>query len=30
MKFLEMFNPEEKGNFALTDEVIYNSIQNND
>lgn len=30
MKFLEMFNPVEKGNFALTDEVIYNSIQNND
>ena len=25
-----MFNPVEKGNFALTDEVIYNSIQNND
>lgn len=30
MKFLEMFNPVEKGNFALTDEVVYNSIQNND
>lgn len=30
MKFLEMFNPVEKGNFALTDEVIYNSIQNKD
>lgn len=30
MKFLEMFNEVEKGNFALTDEVIYNSIQNND
>lgn len=25
-----MFNPVEKGNIALTDEVIYNSIQNND
>lgn len=25
-----MFNPVEKGNFALTDEVIYNSIQNKD
>lgn len=30
MKFLEMFNPVQKGNFALTDEVVYNSIQNND
>lgn len=30
MKFLDMFNEVQKGNFALTDEVIYNSIQNND
>ncbi|MBQ6462216.1 MAG: restriction endonuclease subunit S [Pseudobutyrivibrio sp.] len=30
MKFLDVFNEVEKGNYALTDEVIYNSIQNND
>lgn len=30
MKFLEMFNPVKKGNYALTDEVVYNSIQNKD
>ena len=30
MKFLDVFNEIEKGNYALTDEAIYHSIQNND
>lgn len=30
MKFLELFNPISKGNYALTDESIYSSIQNSD
>lgn len=30
MKFLNIFNEIQKGNYALTDEAIYNSIQNND
>lgn len=30
MKFLEIFNEIQKGNYALTDEAIYNSIQNDD
>lgn len=30
MKFLEIFNKIEKGNYALTDEAIYSSIKNND
>lgn len=28
MKFLDIFNPIEKGNYALTDEAIYTSINN--
>ncbi len=28
MKFLEIFNEIEKGNYALTDEAIYSSLQN--
>ena len=30
MKFLEVFNEIEKGNYALTDEAVYASIQNGD
>lgn len=30
MKFLDVFNPIEKGNYALTDEAIYSSLQNGD
>jgi restriction endonuclease S subunit len=30
MKFLEAFNEIVKGNFALTDEAVYASLQNND
>lgn len=30
MKFLDVFNEIEKGNYALTDEAIYASLQNND
>lgn len=30
MKFLDLFNEIQKGNFALTDEAIYASIQNKD
>ncbi len=30
MKFLEVFNEIEKGNYALTDEAVYSSIQNGD
>ncbi len=30
MKFLEVFNKIEKGNYALTDESVYASIQNRD
>jgi len=30
MNFLEIFNPIEKGNYALTDEAIYMSILNHD
>ncbi len=30
MKFLDLFNEIEKGNYALTDEAIYYSIQDND
>lgn len=30
MKFLEIFNKIEKGNYALTDESVYASIQNGD
>lgn len=30
MKFLDVFNEIEKGNYALTDEAIYASLQNGD
>lgn len=30
MKFLDVFNKIEKGNYALTDEVVYASLQNGD
>lgn len=30
MKFLEIFNKIEKGNYALTDEAVYSSLQNGD
>ena len=30
MKFLEVFNEIEKGNYALTDEAMYASIKNSD
>lgn len=30
MKFLDIFNPIEKGNYALTDEAVYASLQNKD
>lgn len=30
MKFLELFNEIEKGNYALTDEAVYASIKNSD
>lgn len=30
MKFLDIFNEIEKGDYALTDEVIYASLQNGD
>lgn len=30
MKFLDVFNEIDKGNYALTDEAVYSSIQNND
>lgn len=30
MKFLDVFNEIEKGNYSLTDEAIYASLQNND
>jgi len=30
MKFLDLFNRIQKGNYALTEEAIYSSIQNND
>lgn len=30
MRFLDIFNEVEKGNYALTDEAIYASLQNDD
>ena len=30
MKFLDIFNEIEKGNYALTDEAVYSSLQNGD
>ena len=30
MRFLDVFNEIEKGNYALTDEAVYASIQNGD
>ena len=30
MKFLDVFNEIDKGNYALTDEAIYASLQNGD
>lgn len=30
MKFLDVFNEIEKGNYALTDEAVYSSLQNGD
>ena len=30
MKFLDVFNEIQKGNYALTDEAIYSSLQNGD
>ena len=30
MKFLDVFNEIQKGDYALTDEAIYHSLQNGD